>query len=216
MRPQHRIASLGWWGCRATTTTAICNIQNALTKPARMLCVPVIENPSFVLARVVRIFIESSCGGHFEGSNCWRALGGHLEGSWRGQVESQRPPRGSNLGPRGGQGTQVGPKRCSRVPKLAPRGAQEAPSWVQEMAKSAQVEPKSSPRVSKFGGKGFQRALGEQHGDIRKAGERPSVKTTNFDDPPTLLTGFCSIRRALEKPKIQSNLGVHSARIRGK
>ena len=95
--------------------------------------------------------------------------------------------------------------------QMEPRGAQERPSWLQEapkrlqvgtkMAKSAQVEPKSSPRASKLGGKGFQRALGEQHGGIRRAFEGQNMKTSNFDDPTTLLKGFLCIRRALGKPK---------------
>ena len=96
---------------------------------------------------------------------------------------------------------QIGPKRCPRVSKLTPRGAQEAPSWVQEMAKSAQGEPKSSPRASKLGEKGFQRALGEQHGGIRRAVEWQNVKTMDFDDPITLLMVFWCLKKALGRPK---------------
>ena len=104
-----------------------------------------------------------------------QALEGHFQGVQvapkRLQVELQRRPRGSKRHPRDpiwhprwswrlkmeAKRVQIRTKRCPRASKSVPRVAPEAPSWLQEVAKSAQVEPKSSPRASKLGGKGFQK-----------------------------------------------------------
>ena len=84
--------------------------------------------------------VESSLNRHVE-SNL------HLEVSWRGQVESQRPPRGSNLGPRGGQGTQVEPKRLQEAPKRRPRGSKLAPRGAQEQPSTPKRRPRGAQKA---------------------------------------------------------------------